>query len=675
MANSSTASYVGWEEVVVSSEKGRRKVHYYLKRCGGGRDLVVVGKEKSARHMSYHYAIKDNKSLLPILNRSFRLKLRSRREVIDWLSSILSGEQPNGSPRQFQGGMESELDADFIKPQKLEQSRSEFTWLGSSWFSRKRRAHYQSFRRNGAVISVQDFVYVLAEEGKRLVAYLDDMYEDTRGNKMVVVRWFHKIDEVGFVLPRKYNDREIFFSLCLQDLSIECIDGLATVLSPEHYEKFSDEAARMGLMPYVCYRQFDNDDVRPFDITRIKGYWKQEILRSRASLRELSGDDLKLRGSIGDAVGDRPNKRIRWSKDCDAYLNSPDKKETIGTSLQFCSGSSLESKGVLKVGSLKEGCSYLSSSGTDNTTPPKTGCHLTVGSQVEVLSQDSGIRGCWFRASIIKKHKDKVKVRYRDLKDPVDDSKNLEEWIMASRLVTPDALGIRLSGRTIVRPTPLSDVSRVVGVLNVGSVVDAWWHDGWWEGIVVKKESEDRLHIYFPEEKQKIIFGPCDLRRSKEWFASGWQNIKERPDLASAFSGINRISDIDHDVAPFDNKDLAGRIQNDALPQTPIKIGDSVADNVGKMPIECQAVRDLSKDYLLARLRWKSSGKRRRCRSPVHKVHFGTNGSNFETGLQTFKKFFASSSLKFDPDYCKYASDSHFSSSVVPPLTNLVMSR
>ncbi|KAL0380754.1 UNVERIFIED_CONTAM: hypothetical protein Sangu_0139700 [Sesamum angustifolium] len=675
MAISSTASHVGWEEVVVSSEKGRREVHYYLKRCGGGRDLVVVGKEKSARHMSYHYAIKDNKSLSPILNRSFRLKLRSRREVIDWLSSILSGEQPNGSLRQFQGGMEGELDADFIKPQKLEQSRSEFTWLGSSWCSRKRRRHYQSFRRNGAIISVQDFVYVLAEEDKRLVAYLDDMYEDSRGNKMVVVRWFHKIDEVGFALLRKYNDREIFFSLCLQDLSIECIDGLATVLSPEHYDKFSDEAARMGLMPYVCYRQFDSDDVKPFDITRIKGYWKQEILSSRASLCELSGDDLKLRGSIGDAVGDRPNKRIRWSKDCDSYLNSPDKKETIETSLQFCSGSSLDSKGVVKVGSLKEGCSYVSSSGTDNTTPPKTGCHLTVGSPVEVLSQDSGIRGCWFRASIIKKHKDKVKVRYRDLKDAVDDSKYLEEWIMASRLARPDALGIRLSGRSTVRPTLPSDISGVAGVLNVGSVVDAWWHDGWWEGIVVKKESEDRLHVYFPEEKQELIFGPYDLRRSKEWFASGWQNIKERPDLVSAFSGINKISDIYQDGAPFDNKDLAAPIQNDAVPQTLIKIGDSVVDNDGTMPIESQAVRDLSKDNLLATLRWKSSGKRRRFRSPIHKVHFGTNGGSFETGLQTFKKFFDSSSLKFDPDYCKYASDSHFSSSVVPPLTNLVMSR
>lgn len=69
---------------------------------------------------------------------------------------------------------------------------------------------------------------------------------------------------------------------------------------------------------------------------------------------------------------------------------------------------------------------------------------------------------------------------------------------MASRFAAPDAFGVRLSGRTIVRPNPSSDKGRVSGVINVGSVVDAWWHDGWWEGIVVKKESEDRLNVYFP---------------------------------------------------------------------------------------------------------------------------------------------------------------------------------
>lgn len=76
--------YVSWEEVPVSSDKGRREVHYLLKRRGGAADLAVVGKEKTLRHMSYRYAIR-NPSLGPYV------KLKSRREVVDWLDSVVSG--------------------------------------------------------------------------------------------------------------------------------------------------------------------------------------------------------------------------------------------------------------------------------------------------------------------------------------------------------------------------------------------------------------------------------------------------------------------------------------------------------------------------------------------------------------------------------------------------------
>lgn len=90
MAKDSTA-YAGWEEVSASTEKGRREVQYYLKRCGGGRDLVVVGKDKSAGHLSYRYTVKDNRLALSNLNGASRLKLRSRQEVVDWLDSIVAG--------------------------------------------------------------------------------------------------------------------------------------------------------------------------------------------------------------------------------------------------------------------------------------------------------------------------------------------------------------------------------------------------------------------------------------------------------------------------------------------------------------------------------------------------------------------------------------------------------
>lgn len=79
--------YVSWDEVFVSNDKGRREVHYLLKRRGGGSDLAVLGKEKSLKHMSYRYAIRNTSSFRPYF------KLRSRREVVNWLDSIVSGSR------------------------------------------------------------------------------------------------------------------------------------------------------------------------------------------------------------------------------------------------------------------------------------------------------------------------------------------------------------------------------------------------------------------------------------------------------------------------------------------------------------------------------------------------------------------------------------------------------
>jgi len=275
---------------------------------------------------------------------------------------------------------------------------------------------------------VHDFVFVLAEENKRLVAYLEDLYEDSRGNKMVVVRWFHKIDEVGIVLPHSFSDREVFFSLYLQDLSIECIDGLAFVLSPQHYEKFRNEARRTHLEPFVCIHQFDNDDVKPFDITQIKGYWKQEILRymytqldSKCSGSSGQSDDaLEPDENHMSTISIRPKKRLRLAKD--------DAKDAIDlTALKLENLNNIKNNAKISSGnnSLKR-VGHRNMTATIKGKNEHCSQHLLVGSQVEVLSQDSGMRGCWFTASVVKRHKYKVKVQYRDIQDAVDETKKLE---------------------------------------------------------------------------------------------------------------------------------------------------------------------------------------------------------------------------------------------------------
>ncbi|GJS09661.1 hypothetical protein Tco_0366457 [Tanacetum coccineum] len=52
-----------------------------------------------------------------------------------------------------------------------------------------------------------------------------------------------------------------------------------------------------------------------------------------------------------------------------------------------------------------------------------------------------------------------------------------------------------------IRPSRLPNKSDV-SIANVGFIVDAWLHDGWCEGIVVHKESDDKIH-----GKTKITYG------------------------------------------------------------------------------------------------------------------------------------------------------------------------
>jgi hypothetical protein len=91
MAREDGPEFVRWREEFVSQERGSRVVHYFLEDAAGGSLLAVVGTERSLRHMLY------------VVSEDFRAavqggdgadggtprKWRSRREVVDWLSSFI----------------------------------------------------------------------------------------------------------------------------------------------------------------------------------------------------------------------------------------------------------------------------------------------------------------------------------------------------------------------------------------------------------------------------------------------------------------------------------------------------------------------------------------------------------------------------------------------------------
>ncbi|GLT76628.1 hypothetical protein SLA2020_482800 [Shorea laevis] len=658
---SEVASYDSWEEVNVSFDKGRREVRYYLNRKDGGSDLAIIGKEKSLTHMRYRFAIRSG----PLFASWMALgKLRSRREVIDWLNSVVSDSSPKHSEEA--GGFSnsryaSNLNLESFKglqSGKLGKYTREFSWLGSPWTGQRRRKHYLSFRRNGVEISVNDFVYVLAEADRRLVAYLEDMYEDSRGNKMVVVRWFHKIDEV---------------------------DGLAAVLSPQHFKKFSNLAIHTQLNPFVCNKLFENDYVKPFDITKVKGYWKQDLVRYLSAACPLNGtlicqqnaDDRKSDVKTNGDVLIRPRKRRCLSKDDDICMHNFKRNGSMDVACedeQNLINSMIDCKAGMDVCGQKR---PRSPSLSPEEAKQNSSEYLKVGSQVEVFSQDSGLRGCWFRALIIKKHKNKVKVRYQDIQDAADEANKLEEWILASRVANPDQLGIRVCGRTTVRPSPLLNQGRVSLIVDVGTVVDAWWHDGWWEGIVVKKYAEDKLHVYFPGENQEAVLGHGDVRHSQDWVGNGWIFI-ERPDLVNTIlTRMGKSQDVEKSF-------VCNTVQSAIWGSTQIKqddprCNDSNMDFRNDGATNSLQVLDLSKD-LLSQLKWKSSRKRTRVGGfSVQKLNCSDNHSKSAKkameSLATCEISLISTPLKVDHENCKYVGDSLFNSSVVPPLTSLVMSR
>ena len=184
----------------------------------------------------------------------------------------------------------------------------------------------------------------------------------------------------------------------------------------------------------------------------------------------------------------------------------------------------------------------------------------------------------------------------------------------------------------------------------------------------------------FAGEKQGSVFSRGELRHSQEWLGNGWTQMKERPDLVPAvLSSIETkqgsqksFHDDSAQVTDSENKSARKDEFKDSC-------SGSESDKDGKAK-ELKRVLDLSKDNFLGQLKWNSSKKRRRgSGSSAQKLHqldaVVSNGAPDVTASRTCERFGIPTSLKLDHENCKYVGDSLFSSSVVPPLTSLVMSR
>ncbi|KAJ1291809.1 hypothetical protein BS78_02G345300 [Paspalum vaginatum] len=533
MAREDGPEFVRWREEFVSQERGSRVVHYYLDDAAGGSHLAVVGTERSLRHMLYVVS-EDFRAAWgrgggaddgcgPAV---FARKWRSRREVVDWLASFFPVKAPDskfskcGSYANNDIGSDGYGETDSFLHQNLgKDCSSDITWSGSFWTCGKQLRHYQAFCRNGTTISTHTFVLVLSEEESRYLAYLEDMYEDKKGQKKVKVRWFHQNQEFACAIPPPPpHPCEVFITPFTQVISVECVDDIATVLTPDHYEKCSKALPTSSLVgTRFCFRQYNKNKFKHFDLRTLRGYFSQAAVLS-----------LKIpAGSEKDGENCMPGKD-KFPKQLERLYS-----KCLGT--KICRGPQADSIPSYQILSNEQ-------------TPGK---HLSIkfigpqnqrvqtynaGDRLEILSQDSGIIGCWFRCTVLKScaNHNKLKVQYDDLQN-ADDNGRLEEMVPASALARPDKLGLRCPDRLRIRPRPQQNSCVNGSALLPGTAVDVWQFSGWWEGVVVGFDNmvADRLQVYFPGEN---FFGACQLKNvriSKDWVKNQWVDIGTKSDVLS----------------------------------------------------------------------------------------------------------------------------------------------
>ncbi|CAA0832448.1 agenet domain-containing protein / bromo-adjacent homology (BAH) domain-containing protein [Striga hermonthica] len=540
--------FVEWKEQSVSKERGNRVVHYFLKDNSGESILAVVGTERSVRHMCYVVSEEFVSAHGADSSIQAGFRWRSRREVVNWLTSMLSKQHRGDSAISHRDNPTLEENIQqtqtlFHKGHLAKNSKGHhlgISWSGSAWACGKQLKHYPAFCRNGISIAVQSFVFVMAEEENHYIAYLEDMYENKKGHKKVKVRWFHHNREVkGVVSLRNPHPKEVFITPYIQVISAECVDGPAIVLTHEHYEKCLSVFPQdlLGRV-HFCFKQFKSSKIRPFKLSKLRGYFDQPIFSCFSpdffDEKEVSSEDDVKAGS----------KRKRSSREFN--------KSRYDLSYKKYDLTSREPNFLLKHDEVRL-----------QHTPV-----FVVNEKVEFLCQDSGLRGCWFRCTVLEVSRRQMKIMYDDIKDE-DSCSNLEEWIPTNRVAKADKLGMRHPGRSTVRPTyPCNEVGPN---FEVGNPADAWWNDGWWEGVIsaTSDDKEGFYEIYIPGENLYLNVEVKNLRVSKDWVFDGrWVDVEPNPRILGIISANNidaataddNCQTPDHKVEEEVHHDLVGKM-------------------------------------------------------------------------------------------------------------------
>ncbi|KAI3707286.1 hypothetical protein L6452_25673 [Arctium lappa] len=139
---------------------------------------------------------------------------------------------------------------------------------------------------------------------------------------------------------------------------------------------------------------------------------------------------------------------------------------------------------------------------------PLNSHYFKKGAEVEVSSNDNGFRGAWYAGTVIKSknsnNKRLILVEYKTLMADESGTKPLRETL------------------DVVQLRPLPPREKRDMDFKFSEEVDAYYNDGWWEGVITGVNPGNRYSVFFRATREQLEFSRSELRLHREWVYGKW---------------------------------------------------------------------------------------------------------------------------------------------------------
>ncbi|PSS23982.1 DUF724 domain-containing protein, partial [Actinidia chinensis var. chinensis] len=148
---------------------------------------------------------------------------------------------------------------------------------------------------------------------------------------------------------------------------------------------------------------------------------------------------------------------------------------------------------------------------------------FAIGSKVEVSSDDDGFRGAWYVATVVDHAPSSTtSPKKRKRSGGAHNHTYLVEY-EALEADVGGPLRERVSDSFVrpLQPPPSSDEKPR---FEINDVVDGFYRDGWWTGVITGVDMDSNVEVFFPDpgSAHTIKFAPAKLRVHLDWVNGNW---------------------------------------------------------------------------------------------------------------------------------------------------------